>query len=315
MAWVTWRQHRLQLMGMGALLALGTLAALVSSLSIRAAYHRHALSSCLPPTSRSGCDLIVSHFQSQFAAAGPVTRYLAVLPALAALFVGAPLLAREFEHGTHRLAWTQSITRQRWLFSKTLVLSAATLVCAAAASALTMWWRHPFDALEGRIGPPAFDVEGLVVPAYAVFALAVGILSGLLLRRTIPAMTVALAAFAAVRLGVAKLLRPHFLSPLHQTGAGIVRPPLPRDWILHDALITSTGRRVTALSQDNAIVHAQKAQLDAKVYMVGLGWRRVVTFQPDDRFWAFQAIEAGVFLALALVTVAAALWLVRRTPS
>jgi len=39
------------------------------------------------------------------------------------LFIGAPLLAREFEHGTFRLAWTQGISRRRWLLSKTLLLT------------------------------------------------------------------------------------------------------------------------------------------------------------------------------------------------
>ena len=34
------------------------------------------------------------------------------------MFWGAPLLAREFETGTFRLAWTQSVTRTRWLAVK-----------------------------------------------------------------------------------------------------------------------------------------------------------------------------------------------------
>ena len=68
------------------------------------------LSSCLPPSSRSGCDIIIRHFESQYAGMVRVARYLVVLPALVGLFVGAPLLARELEHGTHRLAWTQSVT-------------------------------------------------------------------------------------------------------------------------------------------------------------------------------------------------------------
>ena len=34
-----------------------------------------------------------------------------VFPALAGMFWGAPLVARELETGTFRLAWTQSVTR------------------------------------------------------------------------------------------------------------------------------------------------------------------------------------------------------------
>ena len=72
-----------------------------------------------------------------------LARYVVVFPALVGLFVGAPLLARELQHGTHRLAWTQSVTRRRWLLSKTLLLSLATALGAALLSALVMWWRQP----------------------------------------------------------------------------------------------------------------------------------------------------------------------------
>jgi hypothetical protein len=313
MAWLTWRQHRLQLYAMGALVAVAGLAALLSSIPIRSGYHQNALSSCLPPAARTGCDLIVSHFKTQFAASGAIVRYLIVVPAFAGLFVGAPLLAREFEHGTHRLAWTQSVTRQRWLLAKTLLLSGATAVAALALGAIALWWRAPFDSLEGRIAPARFDIEGLVVPAYAVFALALGVLAGLLLRRTIPAMSVALAAFVAIRVGIEKLVRPHYLAPLHQI-ATPGRPPNPSDWVLQNSFIDSVGRNIATAREDVAIVHAQRARIDPQSYLLDLGWRRVVTYQPDSRFWTFQAIEAGIFFALAALVLGASIWLVRRTP-
>jgi hypothetical protein len=315
MAWVIARQHRFQLMGMCALTGILGLAALASELPIQAAYHRHALAQCLPPSNRSGCDLIVSRFLHQYSASAAVTRYLSLIPLLAGIFIGAPLLAREFEHGTHRLAWTQSVTRQRWLFAKVLVLVGATALGGAAVAVIAQWWRGPFDALNGRMSPPAFDVEGIVVPAYAVFALALGLLLGLILRRTIAAMTIAAAGFVAVRLVVEKLLRPYYLAPLRTQALGVATPSLPRDWVIRDALVTSTGRPVTAALQDNAVVHAQRAQIDASTYMSQLGYRRVVSFQPDERFWTFQAIEAGIFVLLALIALGAALWLVKRTPS
>ena len=36
---------------------------------------------------------------------------MTIAPALIGLFFGAPLIARELETGTFRLAWTQSVTR------------------------------------------------------------------------------------------------------------------------------------------------------------------------------------------------------------
>jgi ABC-2 family transporter protein len=315
MAWVTWRQHRSQLYAGLALLVALAAAALGTDLPIRAAYHRDALSGCLPPSARSGCDIIVKHFEGEFDSWAAAVRGLAVLPALAGLFVGAPLLARELEHGTHRFAWTQSVTRRRWLLSKTSALALATLVGGAAASAVVMWWRTPFDTLEGRMGPSGFDIEGVVVPAYALFALALGVLAGLVLRRTVAAMTVTLVVFAATRLAVLEFLRPHFLSPLHRTVVASDSGRSVGDWVLSDTLVDAVGRRISTGREDLAVLHAQQAGIDPHTYLVTLGWRRVISYQPGDRFWTFQLLEAGLFVALAVAVVALTLWLVRRNPA
>jgi hypothetical protein len=42
------------------------------------------------------------------------------------------------------------------------------------------------------------------------------------------------------------------------------------------------------------------------------GWLSTIVWQPADRFWAFQGIESGVLVALALALVALTIWLVRR---
>ncbi|HVV57426.1 MAG TPA: ABC transporter permease subunit [Gaiellaceae bacterium] len=315
MAWVTWRQHRSQLVvGAGLLVALAA-AALGTHLPISEAYHRDALPGCLPPSTRPGCDLILEHFESQFDSWAAAARGLAVLPVLAGLFVGAPLLARELEHGTHRFAWTQAITRQRWLLSKLALLAAATVVAGAVASALAMWWRGPFDTLQGRMAPSGFDVEGLVVPAYALFALAAGVLAGLLLRRTVAAMTAALVVFAATRLIVLTFLRPNFLAPLHRTVLPTQDGHWPGVWVLSNTLVDAGGRQISADREDLAILHAQQASVDPHTYLVTLGWRRVVSYQPAGRFWTFQMFEAGLFVALSVAIVALAVWLVRRTPT
>ena len=62
-------------------------------------------------------------------------------------------------------------------------------------------------------------------------------------------------------------------------------------------------------------LHAQQARIDPQDYLLSLGWRRAVSFQPADRFWTFQAIEAGIFLALAAALLVATVLLVQRSPS
>jgi hypothetical protein len=315
MAWVTWRQHRHQLLiGLALIVALA-LAALVTGLPMRTAYNREALSSCLPPTARSGCDIIVRHFQAEFGSRVDIAGYLILLPALVGMFVGAPLLARELEHGTHRFAWTQSVTRRRWLLSKTLLLALAITVGSVVLSAIVVWWRHPFDGLEGRMSPGGFEIQGLVMPAYSLFAFALGVLAGGALRRTLAAMSLTLAAFVAVRLAVGNVLRPHYASPEHETMAGLVPGAHARDWVLSNSLVDAVGRHISAAREDLAILHAQQARIDPQEYLLSLGWRRALSFQPADRFWTFQAIEAGIFVALAAALLFATVRLVQRSPS
>ena len=55
-------------------------------------------------------------------------------------FWGAPLVVRELETGTHRLVWSQSVTRTRWLATR---LGVSVLAAAAAVGVLTLavtWW-------------------------------------------------------------------------------------------------------------------------------------------------------------------------------
>ncbi|HKT43861.1 MAG TPA: hypothetical protein VJQ85_03605 [Gaiellaceae bacterium] len=315
MAWVTWRQHRSQLVAAGGLLVALAVAALGTRIPIEAAFRRESLSGCLPPAARTGCDIIVPHFESEFAGLVTAARVLAVLPVLAGLFVGAPLLARELELGTYRFAWTQGITRRRWLLSKTALLALGTLLAAAAASAVVMWWRAPYDTLEGRIGPSSFDIEGVVVPAYALFALALGVLAGLVFRRTVAAMTATLLAFGAARFLVFEFVRPHFLTPLHRVVLATDSGKGPGDWVLSNTLVDGGGRQITAPREELAVLHAQHAGIDPHTYIVTLGWRRLITYQPAGRFWTFQLLEAGLFVGLAALVVLLAVWLVRRTPA
>jgi hypothetical protein len=312
MAWVTWRQHRLQLLvGSTLLLALAVTAA-VTAVPIRGAYNRDALAACLPPTTRSGCDLIVRHLQTQFGDLTRLVSYLVLVPALVGAFIGAPLVAREYEVGTFRFAWTQGVSSQRWLLAKTAALALATVAGATILSAIVIWWRQPFDSFGGRLHPSVFDVEGIVVPAYTLFALSLGILAGVVLRRTVTAMTVTLGLFVATRFAVAGI-RPHFLPPRHQRIAEVDPTTHARDWILDNTLVDAVGRRISAGREEFAIQHAQRARIDPHDYLTSIGWRREITYQPAGRFWTLQLFEAGIFIALAiLLTIATVAWLRRR---
>jgi hypothetical protein len=45
------------------------------------------------------------------------------------------------------------------------------------------------------------------------------------------------------------------------------------------------------------------------------GNQYVITYQPADRFWTFQFIEAGLFVALTAAALGVTIWLVYRRPA
>src|SRR5437764_8063909 len=138
---------------------------------------------------------------------------------LVGVFWGAPLVARELETGTYRLAWTQSITRRRWLTTKLAIFVVATVGIGAIFSLLLSWWFHPFAQLQfqggySRMDMDSFDFQGIVPIAYSLFAFAVGAAAGVIVRRVLPAMAITFAVYLPLRLWV-QHLRAHFEAPLH----------------------------------------------------------------------------------------------------
>jgi uncharacterized membrane protein YgcG len=180
---------------------------------------------------------------------------LLVLPALIGAFWGAPLIARELETGTFRLAWTQSVTRRRWLAVKLGLVGLASMAITGLLSLILTWWFSPIDRVQMNLLTPAmFGVRGIAPIGYAAFAFALGVTAGALIRRTIPAMAATLVAFIAARMAVTYWVRPYLIAPLRVTsavvfptgngpapipGAGAVKPG---DWVLSDTVINGAGR-------------------------------------------------------------------------
>jgi hypothetical protein len=185
------------------------------------------------------------------ASLGPI---LLILPALIGMFWGAPLIARELETGTFRLAWTQSMTRGRWLTVKLVMLGLASVAVTGLLSLAVTWWFSRIDQLSlNRFTPGVFEDRGIVPIGYAAFAFALGVTAGVLIRRTVPAMAATLLPYLGARLAVAFWIRPHLMTPLRVTaplslgnpgqmnvpGAGA---PSPADWILSSATLNKAGQ-------------------------------------------------------------------------
>jgi hypothetical protein len=323
MLWLTWRQHRAEVLGGLALLATLGAVLLIIGLPMHAVYIEQGVAACVAGAGAAeDCDVLLEQFSARYVGLGDLITVLTVLPALAGVFIGAPLLGRELEHGTWRLAWSQGVSRTRWLAVKLVLLTAAVTVLAVGFTALFTWWRGPLDGIQGRFDGAAYDFEGPVPVASAVFAFALGALAGTLARRTIPAMALTFFGYWIVRLPLAAMGRPRFLSPLVRTfdpaadaadtTAGPVALGASQDWVLNSALIDRAGHRLT-LTQETAILRsARDADISPLDYFQQNGIRSLEVYHPGDRFWTFQLIEAGLLFALAAVLLAVAVWLVHR---
>ena len=138
---------------------------------------------------------------------------LLVLPMLAGMFWGAPLVGREIEHGTHRLVWTQGVSRLRWAVAKIGLVTLAVLVITALYAGMLTWWITPVMATSGQaFGYVFFDIHGIVVFGYVMFALALGVFAGAVTGRLLPAMATTVVGFIGVRLVVMLAARDRFMA-------------------------------------------------------------------------------------------------------
>ncbi|HEX9518166.1 MAG TPA: hypothetical protein VF940_18530 [Streptosporangiaceae bacterium] len=296
LAWVTWRQHRTAVAGI--LTALAVAAAVMTL--VTAPSH-----DAFPPQSR--------YRETMFAS---VLWLLQLAPVLAGIFVGAPLLAREAENGTLKLAWTQGTGRVRWLLSRVIPIAALLAGAAAGVGAELRWWL----ATAGWAGPASwlpqfFSLNPLPFAGWVTLGLSLGIFLGALIRRTVPAMAATLVCYLALYYEVTLSSRQRYLPPLHRplavqfsSGGGYSygaywasgRGPGP------DLLSTGLGWPNGRLLSDAQIAHHSA------------GWFRLhhiqlwVTYQPASRYYLFQYIEFGWLIGLSLLLMAATVVLIRR---
>jgi hypothetical protein len=319
MTWLVWRQHRAQfLVGAALLAALGVLL-LITGLQMASQWHA-ALAAC---TAANNCANQGGLFLGSHEVGFAVISTLGA-PVLVGLFWGAPLVAAELENGTSQFAWVQGVTRRRWLAVKAGWMLLAAAVWGGVISALVTWWSGPDNALyQNAFNLGRFDIMGLVPAAYSVFAMALGIAAGTLLRRTLPAMAVTLAGYIGIRAVIALFLRPHYMSPVTVYYNVIRGYTLPgTNWQLAQDILGPNGHPIAHpdnVPDFNGIPHTDLPGSCAPLFhsrnppgptpacaQAIARFRGFVTYQPGGHYWAFQGIETGIFVVLAASLLAAA---------
>ncbi|OLR94537.1 ABC transporter permease subunit [Actinokineospora bangkokensis] len=318
MTWLAWRQVRLPALLLAVLIVLGAIAMLLVG---------------RPPGGTSFGereDVATLLYGGAIGAAYG-------LPALLGAFLGAPVVTRELEAGTHRLAWTQGISRTRWLLTRTAVAGAVVLASSGLVALLVTWWaarrdHASADFRSSLVNPDVFGARGLVPVGTAVFALALGVAVGAVVRRTLPAVAVTLALVAAVQLAMPLVIREHLWPPVEQDvafsaeslrsvlgdsdvgGIAELRVAIPAQdaWVVGNDTLDRNGDVVAppafltecftgyapGSSGPEKPVAECMARLDAE------GYRQHVEYQPTSHFWPLQIVET----LLLLVTAGALTW-------
>jgi ABC-2 family transporter protein len=331
MIWFTWRQFRTQTwVALGALAVVGVLLAFAVR-EIAQQYAASGLAGC-----QVNCEALVRPFLRRLQdGVGGIAYFLSLgltyaAPGLIGVFWGAPLIARELETGTVRLAWNQSVTRSRWLATKLLGVGALSVATAGLLSLATTWSLRTIDqvAPDGRITPALFGARGIVPIGYAVFAFALGVTLGLLIRRTVPAMAATLAIYVGAVVVMAQWVREHLAPVSHLTRAldtdhidglmiygdnntmGVIgEGELPGAWVLTNRTLTPSGLEFTGPPDPQYC--GERAPGSCLDWVGTLGLRQDLTYHPAEQFWTLQLIETGIFVGLALALAGFCFWWLR----
>jgi hypothetical protein len=340
MIWLTLRQFRAQL--------IVTIAALAATAVVLAATGSHLahlfdaeVARCLGRSGSNACsDQTLHAFTATYSVLQQFLGFgVLIVPGLIGAFWGAPLVAHEVEAGTHQLVWNQSVTQTRWLTVKLALVGSASAVGAGLLSLMLTWWSDPLDRVNAnRITPPVFDQRGIDPIGWALFAFALGVTAGTLLRRTLPAMASTLAIFTGARVLWPLYVRAHLIPPVHETtrvgavpfdwvgvnngpdSAMLVHVSKPGAWVLSEHTVNAAGHQVPGSTLFNLCPvtttgGVAKTQPDSCFiqHLVQLGYNRsVLTYQPASRFWALQTIETASLVVVSMLLITFCYWQVRR---
>ena len=327
MTWLTWRQYRMATVISAALFAAFAALVVFTGLHMAAQFH-DAFGSCIAANT---CRFPVDDVSLGSGPLGFIIEFTLAVPAVLGMFIGAPLVAREIETGTGQFSWTQAVTRRRWLAVKAGWLLLAALAWGGAVGALVTWWSGPKNAAYlNAFNPGTFDVQGIMPAVYSLFAMALGIAAGTVIRRVLPALGVTLFGYFGIRLMIMGWIRQHYMTPVttkFSVAQGAPFIPKGAAWQLAQGFLGPNGPLAPPSGNSGAIVgngfplsdvpaacRVHLASQPARVLscLDKHGYAQYVTYQPATRYWPFQFIEAGIFIALTAALVALAFAIINR---
>jgi hypothetical protein len=302
MTWVSWRLQRTETLIAVGILALLAALLIPTGIQMANAYHHDGLAACLSINPGPTCGHELESFQQRFQALTTLANWFTLIPGLIGVLLAAPFIL-DLEQGTYRLAWTQSITRGRWLLGKVGLAVVTAVLAAGVLTLLFTWWRAPNVHINGRLDTGNYDTTGTVVIGYTLFALALALALGAIWRRAAASLTLAFVGYFAVRIFVDYWLRDQLVAPLKATYKGAQQPNF-----LYNAHVLRMDGTVNGHQFSTA---GGGGFLGGHVQVAAPGMNHAlfhVVYQPESHFWPLQLSETGLFVGLAATLILFAAW-------
>jgi ABC-type transport system involved in multi-copper enzyme maturation permease subunit len=339
MNWFAWRQHRKQFMIFGLVLVAYTIFTILTGNHFWHEYQQ-VQATCRQNPATPSCSDLGTVFSGGYGAAVKLVFATALgVPLILGFFLGSPLFSKEYEEGTNKLVWTQSVSRRKWLTTKLVWALAFAALYGLAISLLVNWWARTTNALDhSRFDSGQFDVQGMMPFAYSIFFTTIGFTMSAWFRKTMIALAVTLGLFIAFQASFAQWIRPHYMTPVTVTspmGPNEDANLIPTGaWTLRRDIVDKNGKTVgdifpSAPAQCQAIIQQMQTQpgssggtirvkpvpgggdpIDACLNKAG--FHQIASYQPSYRFWDFQRMEVGIYLGMTAIAVGATYWLVIR---
>jgi hypothetical protein len=232
-----------------------------------------------------------------------------VFPVVAGLIAGGPIVARELETGTARLAWSLGPSRLRWLGQRAvpiLVLVALSALAIGLAAEALLHVLTPATNLDESF--TGFRSRGLLVGVNALLVASIALAFGAILGRAVPTFILALMLVGGIGIAVDKVERELL------TSEALIADVDTYEY--SDANLTLDNRLRFA---DGTILTWEEAFRTHPELQNGFDEtgepRGVVYYIPGTRYHDVERREAAVLLALAAgFIVLASVTVVRRRP-
>lgn len=318
--WVVWRRYRTTIVAVASVLSVLSVYLVVTGLRIRSAYD--SLTACTPAHS-AACSYRWVDFHNSYGSPGLIGTLFLFLPGLVGVFAGAPLFARELETGTFRYTWTQGAGRMRWSIAMLVPAALGSAAIMIAFGLLVSWHDRPLvrAGVIYRLHPISFPVSGVATAGWTLLGFALGVLVGVVWRRTLPALATAFGGWFGLAY-LASVLRRHYLPPLTTTRLDLGNREsmtIAQWWERHGVRVPASeiNRMLNSIgaqegTSGKVTVHPGSAGIDPVHYLIQRGYTQVTSYQPDSRYWTFQWIELGWLAVLSLALIGTTLWLLRR---